>query len=107
MKLIIPHHKTKNEAIGIIDRGAERLFTGAAGGSVEIGDEKKEWNGSTMNFSFTGRLGFIAVPLAGTIDVDEQNVTVNLDLPPMVKNFLGEDKVSGRIEQSVRGLLEA
>jgi hypothetical protein len=107
MTLIIPHHKTQQEAIGIIDRGANDLFAGVAGGLVEIVDQKKEWSGSTMNFSFTGRVGFISIPLAGTIVVDDRNVTVECELPAMVKNFLGEDKVGSGIEEKMRGLLSA
>ena len=60
MTLIVAHHKTQQEAIGIVDRGASGLFAGVAGDVVEIVDQKKEWNGSTMTFSFTGKLGFIA-----------------------------------------------
>jgi hypothetical protein len=105
MTLIIPHHRTQQEAIGIIDRGAADLFAGVAGGLVEIVDQKKEWNGPTMSFSFTGRVGFISVPLAGSIVVDDRNVTVYCELPAMVKNFLGEDKVGSGIEEKMKGLL--
>ena len=107
MTLIIPHHKTQQEAIGIIDRGADDLFAGVAGGMVEIVDQKKAWTGSRMSFSFTGRVGFISVPLSGTIVVDDWNVTVECELPAMVKNFIGEDKVGSGIEEKMRGLLGA
>jgi hypothetical protein len=107
MTLIIPHHKTEQEAIKIIDRGANDLFAGVAAGAVEIVDQKKEWNGSTMTFSFTGRLGFISVPLSGTILVDDRNVTVKCELPAMVKNFIGEDKVGADIEGKIRRLVTA
>jgi hypothetical protein len=103
--LIIPHHRTKQEAIGIIERGATDLFTGAAAGMVEIVDQKREWNGSAMTFSFTARLGFITVPLSGILVVDDRNVTVNIELPAMVKNFIGEDKVGADIEQKIKALL--
>ena len=105
MTLTIPHHKTQQEVIGIIDRGADGLFAGAADGAVEIVGQKKEWNGSTMLFSFTAQLGFISIPLSGTIVVDDQNVTVNIGLPAMVKNFIGEDKVSSDIEKKIKALL--
>jgi hypothetical protein len=103
--VIIPHHKTRQEAIGIVDRGADQLFGGAAGGSVEIVDQKKNWRDSTMSFSFAGKMGFISVPLSGTIQVDETNVVVNCELPAMVKNFIGEDKVGDSIGKKVKALL--
>ena len=107
MTLIIPHHKTQQEVIGIIDRGWTDVFAGIAGGLVEIVDQTKAWNGSTMSFGFTGRVGFISIPLTGTVEVDDRNVTVQCELPPMVKNFLGEDKVGSGITERMKGLLSA
>jgi hypothetical protein len=105
MTLIVPHRKTKQEAIAQIDRNARDLFMGIAGASVQIAELKKEWNGPTMSFSLVGRLGFISVPLTGTIEVDDVNVTVRCDLPPMVRNFIGDDKVAAGIETQLRRLL--
>ena len=105
MTLIVPHNRTREAAIAHIDHGADQLFSGAAGGVVEIVDQKKEWNGSTMNFSFAGKLGVVSIPVSGTLDVDDTNVTVRCDLPPVVKNFIGEEKISGGIEKQLRRLL--
>ena len=105
MTVTVPHHRTQPEAISIIDKGSSDLFAGVAGSSVEVADEKKDWNGSTMNFSFTGRLGFISVPINGAISVDDVNVVVVCDMPPMVQNFIGEDKVSASIEKQLQRLL--
>lgn len=104
MIIIVPHLRTKDQAIALI-AGSDNLFAGAAGSSVEIVDQRMEWSGSTMEFSFTGRLGFISVPLSGTLEVDEVNVTVMSELPPKVKSFLGEAKVASSIEKQLRRLL--
>jgi len=50
MTIIVPHHKTKQEAMALIDRGINDLFSGAAGGAVEITGLTKQWAGSTMTF---------------------------------------------------------
>jgi hypothetical protein len=105
MTVIVPHNKTRAEAIATIDRAADSLFSGIAGDSVQIVDEKKAWSGSTMTFSFTGSLGFIEVPISGTIDVDDHNVTVNCALPAMEEQFLGEGKIQSEIDRKVRGVL--
>jgi len=105
MTVIFPHHRTKAEAISIIDKGSSDLFSGVVGSGVELADQKKEWNGSTMNFSFTGRLGFVSVPITGAISVDDVNAVVVCNLPPMVQNFIGEDKVSASIEKQLQRLL--
>ncbi len=104
MILIVPHNKTRQEATAIV-AAAKDLFSEAAGGAVAIVDEKRQWNGSSMAFSFVGKAGFISVPVAGTLEVDDTNVTVKSELPPMVKNYIGEDKVAAGIEKQLRRLL--
>jgi hypothetical protein len=104
MILVVPHHKTRKEAIALI-AADDNLFSGAAGGSVEIVDQKKEWAGSSMAFSFVGRVGFISVPVSGALEVDDVNVTVTSELPAMVKNFVGEEKVAAGIEKQLRRVL--
>jgi hypothetical protein len=105
MILIVPHRKTKQETIATIDRNARDMFLGVAGSSVEIANFNKQWTGPTMAFSFVGKLGFIEVPMSGTLDVDDTNVTVKCDLPPMVANFIGESKISSAIEGQLKKLL--
>lgn len=104
MILIVPHYKTREEAMARI-AADEDLFAGAAGGSVQILDQRREWQGSTMAYSFVGRLGFISVPMSGTVEVDDVNVTVRSELPPMVVSFIGEEKVAAGIEKQLRRVL--
>ncbi len=107
MTVIIPHHKTKQEVVASIDDAATKLFASGLGGSVAIVDPKKDWSDSTMSFSLTGKMGFISVPLAGTVAVDDANVTVECDLPPMLKNFLGEAKISAGIQSKMKEIVGA
>jgi hypothetical protein len=104
MILVVPHHKTRKEAIALI-AADDDLFTGVAGSSVEILNQKKEWDGSSMAYSFVGRVGFISVSVSGTLSVDDVNVTVTSDLPAMVKSFVGEEKVASAIEKQLRRVL--
>lgn len=106
MKITIAHKRTRLEAIQLVDKGATGLFAGAAGPSVEIVDQQKEWDGNVMQFSFTGKMGFIAVPLRGTITVDDVDIVVDCELPSLVKNFIGDGKVSASIEKKIRLLLD-
>ncbi|MES1257592.1 MAG: hypothetical protein ABUS51_04145 [Acidobacteriota bacterium] len=107
MTVIIPHHKTKQEVVRTIDQAADGLFANGAGGSVQLVDPKKQWVDSTMSFSLTGRMGFISVPLAGTVAVDDVNVVVECELPPMIRNFVGETKVRSGIEQKMKEIVGA
>jgi hypothetical protein len=107
MTIIIPHHTTAEKAIAAIDKSADRLFEGAAGSAVELTDRSKSWNGPVMDFSLKARVGFISVPLSGTVTVDDVNVTVRCELPAMVNKFIGEEKVRGIVDKKIRGILAA
>jgi len=107
MRVDVTHQLGKDAAIPVMDRCLDHLLGGIGGSNVEILDKKKTWNGSNMRFSFTGKMGYISVPLAGTIDVDEANVVVDMDLPPMVKTFVGEEKIRRLVETNVREMLAA
>jgi len=105
MIVIVPHYTTIEEAILIVDRSADDLFAGAAGGAVELADRRKDWNGPLMDFSLTARVGFISLPLSGEVVIDEINVTVRCELPALVKTFVGEERIRAGVERKVRGML--
>ncbi len=105
MTIIIPHGKTAEEATAIVDRSANTLFESTAGPHVQLTDKTRSWNGPTMNFGVTARVGFIAVPISGTIVVDAINVTVNCVLPALVNQFIGEEKIRAGLDRRVRAML--
>jgi len=105
MKVVVHHGKTQGEAIEIVDRSADHLFDYASGGSVELTDRKKGWDGPKMDFSLIARLGFVALPIAGIVVIDEVTVTVECELPQLVQMFVGEDKIRAGVEKKVRGML--
>jgi len=105
VKVIVPHNTTVEEAIVIVDKSADDLFAGAGGGAVELAERKKGWRGPLMDFSLTARVGFISLPIAGIVIVDECNVTVHCELPALVKTFVGEEKIRASVERKVRGML--
>jgi hypothetical protein len=107
MTIIIPHHKTKQEVIARIDKATDDVFANGIGGSVQIVNPKKEWTGSTMTVSLTGKMGFITVPLSGEVAVDDVNVTVHCELPSLIKNFLGETKVQAGVAQRFKEIVSA
>lgn len=106
MKVTVPHQTTAEEAIQIVDGSADGLFAGVGGGAVELADRRQQWSGSRMAFSLTARLGFIALPISGTVVIDDINVTINCDLPPLVTTFVGEEKIRAGVERKVRGMLQ-
>jgi hypothetical protein len=105
MTVVVPHGSTREKAIATMDRVVDQLLTGAGGSSFQVTNKQQSWNGSVMSFSFVGKLGFVSLPIAGTVAVDDVNVTVNIDLPPVVKSFVGEEKVRAIVDENVRAML--
>ena len=64
MRVDVAHQLGKEAAIPVMDRCLDHLL-GGLGSNIEILDKRTSWNGSNMRFSFTGRVGYISVPLAG------------------------------------------
>ena len=105
MTIIIPHGTTAEKAVAIVDSSADSLFESTAGPHVQLIDKTRSWNGPTMDFSLTARMGFISVPISGTIVVDVINVTVDCQLPSLVNQFVGEEKIRAGLDQRIRGML--
>ncbi len=104
MTIIVAHDSTQQAAIKTIDDAANKLMAGTGNASIKVVDQKKSWDGPKMSFSLTGKVGFISVPLTGTLTVDDKNVTLECELPPMVKNFVGEDKARAMVEEKLKAL---
>lgn len=107
MRLTVSHNKGRDEAMKIIDQTAEDLFKGVPGAPVQIVDTQKRWDGPTLYFSFTGKMGFFTAPIKGLVFVTERDVTVDVELPGFVKSLVGEEKIRAGIEGRVKGLLGA
>jgi len=104
LRVEVPHGLSKDEAIAKIDRGSDQLFDFGSK-HVEMTEQKKAWNGDTMTFSLLAKAGFIALPLTGTIAVDEAAATVMCDLPPLAKQFVGEEKIAASVEKRLAAVL--
>jgi hypothetical protein len=105
MRVTVSHNKSQQEVMKIVDDSADQLFRGMPGSPLQIVDQQKRWEGTTMHFAFTGKMGFFTAPLRGTVLVTEKDVTVEMDLPPLLKTFIPEQKIEEGIKSRVRGLL--
>lgn len=89
----------------IIDDSAGQLFGGMPGSPVQISNQHKQWEGDTMHFSFTGKMGFFSSSIKGSVHVTDADVTIDVELPAMLKSFVPEEKVRAQVETRVKGLL--
>ena len=103
MKVVVTHHSTEQAVKAKVDQNVDQLL--ASDANIQFVDQKKSWAGPVMTYLCRGKVGFISVPLAATVTVDDTNVTVECDLPPMVKNFAGEDAVRAIVDANVRKMI--
>ena len=103
MRITIAHKKSKQEVVDSIDRGFDDVFK-MDGLPVKLVLEQKNWQGSTMTFALSAKLGFMSSPIKGTIDVTDRDVTIDADLG-MFERFVSEDKVRGALATKFKGLL--
>ncbi len=103
MKVTISHNKTQAEVTKAVDRSIDDVFKGLAVGPVQVMNPVKTWDGSTMNFSLTAKMGFMTAPIRGTVLVTDKDVTIDADLGFLVN--LITPKVRAQVESRVKGLL--
>ena len=105
MRVTVTHDKGLQAAKKLVDDSATEVFKGAAGAPIQIVDQQKRWEGDTMHFSFTGKMGFFSAPLKGWVQVTEKDVTIECELPGILSKLMPEDKLKAQVESRVRGLL--
>lgn len=103
MKVTVPHNLTIEEAIVILDRSITEIF--ASGNSVDLIERKRIWQGPQMEFALTAKVGFVQLPVAGKVLIDETTVTVNCELPPLIKTFVGEANLQASVDKKLRAIL--
>jgi hypothetical protein len=107
MRVTVSHNKGLQGAIKQVNDSSDQLFTGMAGGPVQVTDVVRRWDGSTMHFSFVARMGVFTAPIRGFVECAERDVTIDVELPGMLKQFVPEEKVKQQVEGRVRGLLNS
>lgn len=107
MRVTVSHNKGLEGAKQLVNQSADQVLASTATGPVTIKDVEKRWDGSTMHFSLTGKMGFFSAPLRGYIECTEKDVIIDVELPGMLTKLVPEEKIKTQLEARVRGLLNA
>lgn len=105
MRITVSHTKSVEEVRQKVDRGFDQMFQGLPIGAVQLTYQQRAWDGNKLTFSFTAKAGFMNVPVNGWLVVEEKLVTIEVELPSFVSNFIPEAKVQAAVEGQVKGLL--
>ena len=74
-----------------MNRLLDRLIKDPPGGAT-IKEVRRRWDGERLTFSFAISLGFFGAEFSGTMDVTDDRVVVEAELPALVKSFVGEER---------------
>jgi hypothetical protein len=105
MRISISHSRPKQEVIQSVDRSFNELFKEAGALPVKLVVDQRSWQGSTMSFQLTAKMGIISTPIKGTVEVTDQDIIVDADLG-MLNRFVNEKTAQQVIGSRLKGLLK-
>jgi len=104
MRVTVSHNRSTEEIIRSIDRSFDDLFQGI-GLPVKVVPQQKSWQGSTLTFALTAKMGLLSTPIKGTVDVTDHDLTIDADLG-FLERMIPPRKAQEVITSHVRGLLK-
>jgi len=109
VRITVAHTKSKDEIKRIVDCSFEDLFRGVGSTSpqimpLQIVDEKRQWAGDTLTFSFGAKVSLLTSPIRGTIQVTERDITIDADFG-LLEKLLPSAQTRSALENRVKGLL--
>jgi hypothetical protein len=104
MRITVAHNKSKDQIVQVVDRSFDDLFKGTPIIPIQIANEKRQWSGSTLIFSFNAKMGLLSAPIKGTVEVTDRDLTIDADLG-LLEKLLGTGVGRTALEGRVKGLL--
>jgi hypothetical protein len=105
MRIAISHKRSKAEIIEAVDRSFNEMFQGAAGLPVRLVVKQRSWQGSTLSFSLTAKMGLLSTPITGTVEVTDRDVIVDADLG-LLNRLVPEKTAREMIGNRIKGILK-
>jgi hypothetical protein len=100
----VSHNRPAEQVKQSVDRSFDDLFKTIAGSPVQLLNEQRSWQGNTMTFSLTAKVGFMSAPIKGTVEVTDRDVIIDADLG-ILERLLPVEKISESVSTRVKGLL--
>src|SRR3954470_22616054 len=104
MRITVSHNKSKDAVIRSVDRSFDDLFRGVSSVPIQFVEERRNWQGSTLAFLVSAKMGFVSTPIKGTIEVTDTDITVDADLG-LLERLIPASKAQASISSRIRGLL--
>jgi Putative polyhydroxyalkanoic acid system protein (PHA_gran_rgn) len=105
MRVTVSHNKSREEVVRAVDRSFDDLVGGISNLPLQIANEQRSWQGSTLFFSLMAKIGFLSSGIKGSIEVTDRDVTIDADLG-LLEKLLSAKAARATLEGRVRGLLQ-
>jgi hypothetical protein len=105
VRISLSHNRTKEEVVQTVDRTWDDLFKESGALPVKLTVQQRSWQGSTMTFALTAKMGIISTPIKGTVEVTDHDVIVDADLG-MLGRFVNEKTAQQVLGSRIKGLLK-
>jgi len=105
VRISVSHNRTKEEVVQTVDRTFNDLFKEAGALPVKVTVEHRSWQGSTMTFALSAKMGIISTPIKGTVEVTDRDIIVDADLGILGK-FVNEKSAQQLLGSRIKGLLK-
>ena len=105
MRITISHNRSKAEIIESVDRSFNEMVQGVEGLPVRLAVQQKSWQGPILSFSLTSKLGLLNTPIKGTVEVTDQDLTLDADLG-VLNRLVSENTAREVIGNRIKGLLK-
>ena|SRR5438270_13252113 len=104
MRITVSHTRSKDEVVRSVDRSFDDLFRGLGPIPIQFVQERRSWQGSTLTFAISAKMGIVSTPITGTIEVTDRDVTIDADLG-WLERLIPATQARESITTRVRGLL--
>jgi hypothetical protein len=104
VRITISHSRSKEDVMRSVDRSLDDLFCNIGVIPLQLVEKRRSWQGSTLTFSFSAKMGMLSTPMKGTVEVTDRDLTVDVDLG-LLERLLPATKAREAITSRIRGLL--
>jgi hypothetical protein len=105
VRITISHDRSKEGVMQSVDRSFNEMFSGVGTLPLRLVVEQRNWQGSTLSFSLTAQLGVVSIPIKGTMEVTDRDLTIDVDLG-LLERLVSGKTVRDVVSNRIKGLLK-
>jgi hypothetical protein len=105
LRITVSHDRPKEELKRAVDRSLDDLFRGIVVLPVQLLEQRKNWEGDRLAFSFVAKMALVSTPIKGVVDISDRDITIDVDLG-VWERLIPAAKAREAVTQRIRGLLK-